>query len=444
MSFSSFRDLLRNLHIGGADAALGECLQFGSHRKKSTPVILGVDFGTSCTKAVIRVPYVQGGRALAVPLNDKGSDPYLLPTRNPSQLPPISQSVPVDNPKVRLLVEPKNQDARELVTAYLSHVMRRSRAWLLHTQRSSLGDFRLEWSTNIGVPSAGYVNDPIREGFLTCARAAWKLSMQPGLPSLDQVRAALGNGGSFPDVDALPEVLAAAEGYRRSVHASSGMHVMVDVGASTLDVCGFAVRDPNSATPYGLFTTAVEQLGVAVLHDARLEALNGHQDPGPAARVDPRDPVQRVPDELQGYVSQGGGIPPQLAAADARFHDDCQLAVRRVVCGMYVKNPIDHQWKDGIPVFLTGGGGQMRFYREVLDGIAVDWTNWKWSKLTVNGLVVPSDLSPKHLTVDVMSRLVVAYGLSFPRVNFGNIINPATLPNIPPPPPRRIDDLFFG
>lgn len=422
-----------------------KCLSFGPKATDETDAVLGLDFGTSCLRAVVRLPFVPGSLAFAVPLNDQGGPEYFLPA--PS-MPASSRlfGTAASNIKVRMIVDPSDEDAAARATAILAKAIRRARRWFLTTQRKNYGKFKLKWALNLGIPSSGYEDERIRLNFLRCVKAAWALSLSEATLSEECAREALTSGlGADSPVDTVPEIAAAAEGYRRSVHAKEGMHVMIDVGASTLDVCGFVVCGPTAASPFSLFTTAVEQLGAAVLHDARLRSLGGAASGAPAVAVDGRDPASRVPDDLLAYVSGGGGVPGALQIADEKFQEECQLAVRRVVCGMWQKNPLSSQWKHGTPVFLIGGGGRMKFYRRVPEVIRQQkMATVAWGKLIPEGLGEPSDLRPKGLAPEVVLRMLVAYGLSWPRPDFGAFINPASIPAMEPPPRRRLEDGYFG
>lgn len=422
-----------------------QCLSFGPRATDETDAVLGLDFGTSCLRAVVRLPFVPGSLAFAVPLNDQGGPEYFLPV--PS-MPASSRlfGTAASNIKVRMIVDPSDEDAATRATAILAKTIREARRWFLAAQRKNYGKFKLKWTLNLGIPSSGYEDERIRLNFLRCVRAAWVLSLSEATLSEEHAREALASGlGADSPVDTVPEIAAAAEGYRRSVHAKEGMHVMIDVGASTLDVCGFVVCGPTAASPFSLFTTAVEQLGAAVLHDARLRSLDGAASSSPAVSVDGRDPMNRVPDELLAYVAGGEGVPSALQIADEKFQSECQLAVRRVVAGMWQKNPLSSQWKHGTPVFLIGGGGRMKFFRRVPEVIRKEkMASVAWGKLIPEELGEPSDLRPKGLAPEVVLRMLVAYGLSWPRPDFGVFINPASIPAMEPPPRRRLDDRYFG
>ena len=75
---------------------------------------------------------------------------------------------------------------------------------------------------------------------------------------------------SLEQVDVVPEIAAEVVGYARSKHRREGLHVMVDVGASTIDICGFVLHaaDGEDGDQYHLLTALVKRLGLHELHRA--------------------------------------------------------------------------------------------------------------------------------------------------------------------------------
>ena len=67
-----------------ASIANESATQFVGHRTDREPadLVIGLDFGTSCTKVVVRSPYMYRSRAVAVKWydNDSTNNSYLLPT----------------------------------------------------------------------------------------------------------------------------------------------------------------------------------------------------------------------------------------------------------------------------------------------------------------------------------------------------------------------------
>jgi hypothetical protein len=242
----------------------------------------------------------------------------------------------------------------------------------------------------------------------------------------------------------IPEILAAAEGYRRSAFAKPGVHVMMDVGATTLDVCAFILNPGTSENPFGLVVPVVEELGAAVLHDTRVRALNGCADAASACQIDPRAPYAMIPNDLKDYVSSAV-LPPRLVAAERRFGSDCELSLRRAIGGMFRKNHRAN-YKTGVPLFITGGGGCLSAYRDAINRIR-EREDVAWHNLLVQGFDTPADLrfgDARTGPPGLVNRLRVAYGLSFAPPDYGEFVDPNTIPDMEPPPRRRYDDWYLS
>lgn len=102
--------------------------------------------------------------------------------------------------------------------------------------------------------------------------------------SRDRVAALLQRQGEVtphPAIEVVPEVAAQAVGYARSTLRDPGLHLLVDVGATTLDICGFILHQAEGRDRYELLTTTVERLGALELHRERLGALSWKGGAGP-------------------------------------------------------------------------------------------------------------------------------------------------------------------
>ena len=78
---------------------------------------------------------------------------------------------------------------------------------------------------------------------------------------------------SDPDlsgVEVFPEIAALVVGYARLRRRREGLHVMVNVGPSTIDVCGFGLRDHDGDDRYSLYTVLVERIGIRESHRQRM------------------------------------------------------------------------------------------------------------------------------------------------------------------------------
>ena len=112
-------------------------------------LVIGLDFGTSCTKVVIQNPF---GRlaATAIPWDlGNGGPQYLLPTAlyensaGEFALHPDGEPVRCRHDlKVNLMDHLDNEDARGRTAAYLGLLLRKAREWLLEDQRDVYGNSR--------------------------------------------------------------------------------------------------------------------------------------------------------------------------------------------------------------------------------------------------------------------------------------------------------------
>src|SRR5262249_1652427 len=249
--------------------------QAPSQQQKPTPretidLIIGLDFGTAATKVVVRSPWLPGQRARAISFEELGhrSSPYLLPTRLRiaddgrlylgGNLPGVWQT----NLKVALLDRAKAKDGANqntdplcMAVAYLALVLREARQRYLRSEQEIYRRFEIRWAVNVGIPSSGYDDHIICEDFSLAARLAWQLSWQEGSIDSNHIAARLRRiqeqtTNSELPVAVVPEVVAQAVGYARSQLRDTGLHLLVDVGASTLDVCGFVLRPADGQDCY--------------------------------------------------------------------------------------------------------------------------------------------------------------------------------------------------
>ncbi len=412
------------------------------HRKNAY-LVIGLDFGTSCSKVVIRSPFMFEARALAVPFGPLGhaSSQYLLPTRlchdlrnDRLSLSGNDESECLIEMKMRMMKHPENVQLVAFGAAYLAHVIRLSREWFLKTQRDGYGRFGLRWALNVGVPSAGYDDEVIRQAFTLAASAAWVLSIEEGDICFGRAAAvteAVKAGDLEPDIaiDVIPEVAAEVVGYARSPLRTPGLHVMVDVGASTLDICSFILHDREGMDQYALPTALVEHLGVINLHRRRLAAINGHPLSSTVQSIDSADPLAMIPETAAEYVDPASNIGKHLAAVDQEHSNECRYALMRTIVDLKTcREPRSPRWSDGLPVFLCGGGSLMSCFRRVIKD-----ANFGMVKLNIGAgircqaLPRPEALKNKDLKEEIFGRLAVAYGLSFDSLDIGTIVSPSDI-----------------
>lgn len=327
--------------------------------------------------------------------------------------------------------------------AYLALTLREARARFLAAERETYGRFAVQrWALNLGIPSAGYDDELIRKRFLRVARAAWWLSEVSEPLTWDSVTKALGWEPFNPGITIkiVPEVAAQVVGYARSTFRDPGLHLLVDVGASTFDVCGFVLHEREGQDHYELLTASVDPLGVRELHRRRLaelRCLSGDDDP---VAYDPLMPIKQTLDDYHPGCSCN---PPDV---DAEF---CRRAtgivMRHLIDLKRHRDPLSRRWTTGLPVFLCGGGSGMNLFRSLVNDANARFR----STTTARGLLLRTLPKPEHLVNDdvgeaLFHRLSVAYGLSFDALDIGCISPPGEISNIQGPPPRQWADDFIS
>ena len=449
--------------------------QFAGDGTERTDLIIGLDFGTLSARVVVRSPYVgYVGYGRAVPVRwrvRRGLPPHFLPAalhesaNGELALTSDWNELEESNLKTDLMDHTDDLTARARAAAYLGLVLREARAYVLDTQEQAYGSYRLRWAVHVGIPSAGYDDQRVKTAFLCVARAAWILSRRSESPTLEIATAELKRAGetgmieSDPDltgIEVYPEIAALVVGYARSRRRREGLHVMVDVGASTIDVCGFGLRDHDGDDQYSLYTALVERIGIRELHRRRMDAIRA-ANAGHSLRAQRAlDPFSEVPGAGADYVSAPAApLRATLDRLDECYVEDCARALMKVLMDLRMwRDPCSAAWTTGLPLFKAGGGARHRLITRALRE-----ANQRLTRATTvkgvdeeplptlqtlddeNSSPVPAPRSPEgggptregHLgaSEDMAGRLGVAYGLSFDKFEIGEIVPPHEIGDVP-------------
>ncbi len=428
-------------------ARLSDLLQF--EEKPSgleVDVVIGLDFGTSSAKVALQTPYKLGGQVTFVDFGPLAhpSARHLLPVAlHVSVDGSLSLERPADHLETRghlkleLLARDgqrsprREQEGSAWAAAFLALTLRAARRHLIETQWEAYGHDKLRWSFNLGIPSAGYDDDAIRERFLLVARAGWSLSLRGTAPTLATATAAVEHAasglGGGEDIDVIPEVAAEVVGYARSRRRRDGLHVVLDIGASTLDVCSFSLHSKHGDDVYSLLTADVQLLGLLELHSRRMEAAGGI----PPFDGVPRDLVQPLPGPES--IAEAS-IRRAIARCDEAFAESARQVLARTLLDLKShRDPHAPAWREGLPLFVSGGGASSEVVGSLIRGsddigrkIWVDYAG-----LRRQAFPFPAEVSPgEGLTDGEFARLCVAFGLSFPSIKIGTIEAPQLVPDV--------------
>ena len=393
------------------------------HNDRSQPldVIVGVDIGTSFTKVVVNVPFYAGEPAFAVPFGELADESlkYLIPTQlfidedRRCSLAYTPGASFLKDIKLGLMNEPNKGinsasgppcDASSITVsvAYLALVLRYVRRWFIADKRNVFGEYYLEWSCNLGLPADVDDNEKLRDAFCISHKAAWLASRRPGPITVDDAQEAIDDvmfaryeSEEMPvDSELRPEVIAEVAGYANSPLRNEGLHLLVDIGASTLDVCSFNLgpRQHEGDDRVPILTAHLELLGVEILRQRR------------------------------------------GTEAERRFRNDCKQVLTRTIGDLRRKrDPWSRCWNSTLPVFLCGGGSVMRAYQDVVSDAGEWLQRWIRSSDGIRQIQLPK---PNSLDAEIddksYHRLAVAWGLSQASFKIGKYERPSEIDDIEP------------
>lgn len=421
---------------------------------------VGFDFGTSSTKVVIGLPTmadrpmypVQWPSALRSSHQVHGVNEYLLPSEvsfngRSFRLESAPNSFRYRRLKQSLLgledvpSPPAELPAHSVATvAFLALALREARRWFFTTKYERLGKFALDWTLLVGIPTESADRFAQADLYRHRIRAAWLASVMPGevTPALVQrafehVELVASPKPWGCETGIIPEVAAEVLGYGSSPHRRDDVHIIVDVGAGTLDVCAF-IFPPSKPAPHFL-TAEVLPYGAQRLHDDRCRALERAASARLHHLMDSFDPFKPLPEKADEYLPQQDGT-RTLALVDSELVRRVVRSIAGVVKALRhgERDPNSPVWRAGVlPTFLCGGGGLLPVYRRALDDAS---SSSKSLVAGFKGLEVQFLPSPESVRGTVgqagFHRLAVAWGLARPPENVGDIRRPSEILNIPP------------
>lgn len=447
-----------------------QTVQFEGHRGgRPCDVVVGFDFGTSCSKIVVRTPYEHGDRAYVVPFSTEGhkSCNSLLPSvvwldeqgraslvgRGPIRLRDIKFHLMQGKPVPMWGEKPGDPvDSRVAAVAFLALALQQTRRWFLQTQRALYGEFQLRWQLNVGLPAANYDDKLLCALYRQVSRAAWDLSVTDGPITIRDAAEALHRAeGESADgdgvvVEVIPEVAAEVVGYARSTMRDEGLHILVDVGASTLDVCAFILHEREGDDRYELLTADVHRLGTMALHQQRVWGVQQAVDVHVASLWEDCDPVNPIPEEPGAYLPEPKSITRSVTNMEDCYRKMCLRAMWNTIVDLKTKrDPRSSRWMEQLPLFLSGGGSMMQFYKDTIDRLSQEILR---TYAPCGGLRSLTLGKPENLVGEISKftyqRFAVAWGLSYPETDIGQITRPSDIQDVPPPVRRDWEGGFVS
>jgi hypothetical protein len=431
-------------------------------------LVIGFDLGTAWTKVVIQDTARR--KAFAIPFKEYGSsnNPFLLPTKighshghltlcksnDPHQLCKDLKISLIENHDHTLKIVQDQEykvTSSELNATFVALVLRYVRCFFMKNQAGIYKNNRLRWQLNLGIPVKNYDDTAIRDAFHQAALAGWWLSSQRGEIKIQSAKEAMQKiqdpdfmpGINRAFINVIPEVAAEVAGYAHSDLREEGLHLLIDIGATTLDVSTFVLDSNDGEDGYKFLTAEIGRFGAYELHWSRREAFKRFMATW-VSKVDGiAETLEPIPESCNAYLPSATDIPN----FDNDFIDKAAVPITRVVARTKRDRlPISPMWENGLPLFLCGGGSQAKFYSEKLVyKVSNSLNNIIWNGFRAKEIPKPANLEADGLRSHEYHRLAVAYGLSFQYEDIGNIVPPSDIGNIPRQCPRSwYEDRFIS
>jgi len=413
-------------------------------------LILGIDFGTSCTKVVIG-DHGWLGQSYAVPVGNGGDGlEYFL---RPTQISVGRKSE--TNLKMRLMADPASIKIQDLVTLYLADVIRDSLKWFSSEGPRRYADRKPVWSLNLGFPAKQIAEGPLVNAYRKIADLAARL----GFSELSLDLASLSSLKDNPEADSsrrsipsarialYPEIAAQLAGYVNSPYRAQGNLILVDVGAGTLDVSTAILHGNDEEDVVSFHFCEVGLFGAMKLLEARMAALETAVPGSVQIRLDDfQSGTKPTPESValilghQGQVARESNdafntVSKDFAERSILLAISCASQFRKLQRDVH-SNPAFDPWPGQVRFFFTGGGSRLSFYQKhFIDGPFEQqlskFTRWKETEgdrrlhqqgLRLEPLPAPDDLQglPADLAAD-FDRLSVAHGLAYGSENLMKI-----------------------
>lgn len=401
-------------------------------------VILGLDFGTSSSKMIARLPFEAGEPTIAIPAPHPcqsedvtylwqtvtwlRTDGTFIPWPEPgaTQLHSLKQGLIHGRGETELSISNTNLEVSraEASVAYLTFVVRYMKGWLLRSRPNLFHNRKPIWFLNIGMPTASYDELEIAKPYRRIAAAALQLSKVNIPVTVETVRLFLADkhvedaaesekAAEDMGVAVFPETAAEMAGFAKSTRNAPGLYLLVDVGAMTLDACMFRLgQDDTKGDHYNFMVAQVRPLGV---------------------------------DSFHWFLKEG--------KTEKEFIHQCNRMLWSVVWETKKsRDPKANSWKPGydVPVFLAGGGASNQIHRNIVESLD-PWLKEHTSNdgIRVLNLPIPGEIELPEPLQD-FNRMGVAWGLSNQPTEIGEIRPMRDIEDILPPDSVDITRRFIS
>jgi hypothetical protein len=378
-------------------------------------ITIGLDFGTSYTKACINfgdTRYIVDWSGLTN-FNDKHTLPSELSYFSDRSFQvgrAIHAKSVASSLKIPLLEKQQAQETLDNAVNYISLVLNYIRSWWLHHHGNLVKNNSLSWLVNIGAPSEKSEDSYWNNTYKKLVSDAWIKSY-----TNDNQRSLLHED----DITVIPEFVAEIASYIKSPQRQSDLHLLIDIGGGTIDIVTFNIhRDENDEEVYPIFDYEVANLGTHYLMAERI-----HGTTKPVENLQSMKVLNTK--EFAGQFNIDLDI---IEYIDTAFIEKLKTKILKVLA--YTKKHRYYKsvnWQNGIRTFICGGGAQSSIYMAAINKVKATYN------LSTINLPLPDNLIDINLSKENFHRVSVAYGLSFDAMNLGNIRKKTEVPDIKKP-----------
>lgn len=368
---------------------------------------IGLDFGTAFTKVVVGVE----GTSYVIKLSAKdGLQPssIFIASDGKCSLHKKKGCVLYTDLKLPILTKNATEEDYGLVIAFLALIFIECRRWY---STSHLTDLSPDWFVNAGLPTQSYEDERLKAEYCKLIKDAWALSYcnvvscQAAVSLFRTIRDKYVPEYAYFDderINCFPEFVAQITGYVRSPRRRMHSHLIADVGAGTLDVSLFTVKEDSGDWLFRVHDRSVETLGADFLNKHRIshiESANGV-----------KTYEFKTPSTLANSLKTTLG---KLTSVDEPFKAKVNNSYATRIRALDVP---PSKISENIVIFVCGGGSSEYLYSDAMEPIERDYPT------EIVRIPKPDRLMSDFNLDEDYHRYSVAYGLSHDHYDIGACI----------------------
>ena len=373
---------------------------------KSQELVIGLDFGTAFTKVVV-------GSEIDAEALKFGKYGYILPSQfyadSEGNCSLYESSVHCfKDLKIPILMRNSSLHDQLVIVCFLALVLKECRNW---RKDSIYRDVDVDWLINSGLPTENYHEKGVVDLYRKLINAAWLCSFQKSInikkcnDVINHIET--GDLNNLEDyilhpecLNLFPEFAAQIVGYVQSPSRRKHSHLLVDIGAGTMDVAMFIVSNNKGEWLFETTAKDIQTLGGDILAKHRMQHSNKIINVG-----------KDVPTDIN-FAQLLGIKLDKLKLIDKPFviavNNSLNKVVNRVAGG--------YSFVVDITTFVCGGGSKIELYQNQVNALKTKFP------IQIITLPKPERLKNPDVNSENYHRLSVAYGLSYDPLNIGKVI----------------------